>query len=204
MSSMPCSLTFLVLPRGPPMATIAAWCFSTHAFQAAIPSCIFVCRASSERAFQAVIRALVLLPRKMARNVSFVLITPPFFSGHSAMCLLKKLPAVVAKPVRSIKLADRDPVRDDGAEVLRRGPDMQMECWRLNNERRRQTRVEIERNGMIGRRAYCGGCAGEACDRRTVHMSRSDQPRAAMPLHNGGKLRGIAQILHIHMLDPGG
>src|SRR6516225_1372657 len=78
MSSMPCSLTFLVLPRGPPMPTIAAWCFSTHAFQAAIPSCIFVCRASSERAFQAVIRALVLLPRKIARNVSFVLITSPF------------------------------------------------------------------------------------------------------------------------------
>jgi hypothetical protein len=58
------------------------------------PSCIFVRRASSNRAFQAVIRALVLLPRKMERNVSFVLITSPFSTvillatnnGHKFVC----------------------------------------------------------------------------------------------------------------------
>src|SRR5262249_45597030 len=64
--------------RGPPTPMIAARCFSTPAFQAAIPSCVFACRASSERAFQAAMRALVLLPRKMPRNASFVFITSPF------------------------------------------------------------------------------------------------------------------------------
>ena len=79
---MPCSLTFLVLPRGPPIPTIAASCFSAQAFQAAIPSCIFVRRTSSEREFQAAIRGLVLLPRKIARKVSFVLMLSTFLRAE--------------------------------------------------------------------------------------------------------------------------
>src|SRR5437588_463751 len=37
-SSMPRCVIFLVLPRGPPMATTAPWCCSTQSFHAAIPS----------------------------------------------------------------------------------------------------------------------------------------------------------------------
>jgi hypothetical protein len=73
MSAMPLASTFFVLPRGPPMATIAAWCCSTHAFHAAMPCCSLIRRSASGSAFQAVHFALVLLPRKTARNVSLVL-----------------------------------------------------------------------------------------------------------------------------------
>src|SRR6185436_13416070 len=73
MWAIPFESTFLVLPSGPPMATIAAWCFSTQAFHAAIPCCSLTRRSASGSAFQAAIFALVLLPRKTARNVSLAL-----------------------------------------------------------------------------------------------------------------------------------
>src|SRR5947207_6278982 len=73
MSAIPFESTFLVLPSGPPMAAIADWCFSTQAFHAAIPCCSLARRSASGSAFQAAIFALVLLPRKTARNVSLVL-----------------------------------------------------------------------------------------------------------------------------------
>jgi hypothetical protein len=60
------------------MATIAAWCFSTQAFQAAMPCCSLARRSASGSAFHAAQFALVLLPRKTARNVSVVLMD--FFS----------------------------------------------------------------------------------------------------------------------------
>ena len=53
MSAIPFESTFLVLPSGPPMATIAAWCFSTQAFHAAIPCCSVARRSASGSAFQA-------------------------------------------------------------------------------------------------------------------------------------------------------
>jgi hypothetical protein len=45
------------------MATIEGWFFSTHAFQAAIPSFCLASRSASGRAFHAVIRGFVLLAR---------------------------------------------------------------------------------------------------------------------------------------------
>src|SRR5262249_43124723 len=69
---------FWVVRGGPPGRTIAAECFPAHAFQAAIPSCCFASRSASGRAFHAVIRGFVLLPRNTARNVSFVLMRFPF------------------------------------------------------------------------------------------------------------------------------
>src|SRR5262245_56923109 len=72
MSSIPCGETFFVLPNGPPIVTMAASCFSTQPFQAAMPSRAFFCRSASGRAFQATIFGLVLLPRKTARKVLFV------------------------------------------------------------------------------------------------------------------------------------
>src|SRR4030081_3738896 len=74
MSAVPLASTRLVLPSGPPSSTSAALCFSTHAFHAAIPCCSLARRSASGSAFQAAIFALVLLPRKTARNVSLVLI----------------------------------------------------------------------------------------------------------------------------------
>jgi hypothetical protein len=62
------------------MATIAPWCFSTHAFQAAIPSRSFARRSASGREFHTFIFGLVLLPRKTARLVSLVLMQFPFFA----------------------------------------------------------------------------------------------------------------------------
>lgn len=66
--------TFLVLPSGPPIWTREAWCFSTHAFHAAMPRTSLALRSGSESAFQAVHFGLFLLPRNTARYVSFVLI----------------------------------------------------------------------------------------------------------------------------------
>ena len=67
MSARPLPSTFLVLPSGPPMASIALWCFSTHPFQAAMPSCSFALRSASGIASHAAHLELVLLPRKTAR-----------------------------------------------------------------------------------------------------------------------------------------
>ena len=72
-SSTPLSVTFLVLPSGPPMTETAAWCFSNQAFQAAMPSCSLTRLSASGSAIHVFMRALVLLPRKTARNVSLVL-----------------------------------------------------------------------------------------------------------------------------------
>src|SRR5258706_13480816 len=60
------------------MPTIAPWCFSTQAFHAAIPSLSFARRSASGRASHAFLRGLVLLPRKIARYVLFMLMTFPF------------------------------------------------------------------------------------------------------------------------------
>src|SRR5438132_14043211 len=49
-----------------------------YAFQAAIPSFCFASRSASGRAFHAVIREFVLLPRNTARNVLFALMRFPF------------------------------------------------------------------------------------------------------------------------------
>src|SRR5439155_460375 len=51
MSAIPLESIFLVLPIGPPMATIAAWCFSTQAFRAAMPCCSLTCLVPGGRAF---------------------------------------------------------------------------------------------------------------------------------------------------------
>src|SRR5262249_17068318 len=85
---MPRWETFLVLPSGPPMPTIAALCFSAHAFQAAIPSCCFASRSASGRAFHAVICGFVLLPRNTARNVLVALMRFPFLF---TLCYSKRL-----------------------------------------------------------------------------------------------------------------
>ena len=94
-------------------------------------------------------------------------------------------------------------MRNDRSEFVAGKPDVQMKCWRLNSERRRQISVEIERNRMIRRWAY--GCcrAGKARQRRAVHVPRRDQPRALMLPQNGGEFSSIAQILYVHMADTG-
>ena len=66
-SWMPRSVTFFVLPSGPPMVETAELCFSTQAFQAAMPSCSLARRSGSESPIHAFMRGLVLLPRKTAR-----------------------------------------------------------------------------------------------------------------------------------------
>src|SRR5690349_7491157 len=73
MSVTPLPSTFLVLPSGPPISRMAPWCFSTHAFQAAMPSRSFFCRWSAGSASHAAILGLVLLPRKTARYVSLLM-----------------------------------------------------------------------------------------------------------------------------------
>src|SRR6476660_9418827 len=80
MSSMPWAETFLVLPKGPPMLAMAAWCLSAHAFQAAMPCCSLALRSASGRANQAFALALSLLPRKTARNKLVWVIWVPFLS----------------------------------------------------------------------------------------------------------------------------
>src|SRR6478735_9293242 len=77
-SSTPLPVTFLVLPSGPPMTETAVWCFSNQAFQAAIPSRSLARLSASRSAIHIFMRGLVLLPRKTARYVSFVLIGFPF------------------------------------------------------------------------------------------------------------------------------
>src|SRR5215467_10091791 len=80
-SSMPRPVIFFVLPSGPPMAETAAWCFSTQAFQAAMPCCSLARLSASGSAIHAFMRELVLLPRKTARYVSFVVMRFPFLYG---------------------------------------------------------------------------------------------------------------------------
>src|SRR5215467_4117166 len=64
-----------------PMTETAAWCFSTQAFQAAMPSCSLARRSASGSAVHAFMRGLVLLPRKTARYVLFVVMRFPFLYG---------------------------------------------------------------------------------------------------------------------------
>src|SRR4051812_45823351 len=66
-SSRPRSVIFFVLPSGPPIAETDAWCRSTHACQAAMPSCSLARRSASGSAIHAFMRGLALLPRNTAR-----------------------------------------------------------------------------------------------------------------------------------------
>src|SRR6185437_395905 len=66
-SAIPAGPTRLVLPSGPPISATEPWCFSTHAFQAAIPSLSLAFRSCSDSAFHAAIFWLFLLPTKTAR-----------------------------------------------------------------------------------------------------------------------------------------
>ena len=116
---------------------------------------------------------------------------------------LKKRPAIVEKPVRTVKISDRNPVRDNAAEVIAGGPDVQMERRRFNCEGRRQARIEIKCDGMIGRRTNRGCRARESRQHGAMHVAGGNEPRAAMTAQNLGKVARIAQVLHIHMGDTG-
>src|SRR5712672_1366825 len=110
-SSTPLSVTFLVLPSGPPMTETAARCFSTQAFQAAIPSRSLAPLSASGSAIHAFMRGLVLLPRKTARKVSFVLIGFPFVctqgrSGRGESDDVQEICALFLASARDIDVID--------------------------------------------------------------------------------------------------
>src|ERR1700733_10484593 len=76
-SSMPRSVTCFVEPSGPPISEAEARCFSIQAFHAAMPCCSRAWRSTSGSAIHACMRGLVLLPRKTARKVLFVVMRYP-------------------------------------------------------------------------------------------------------------------------------
>src|SRR5271166_1199822 len=77
-SSMPCSLIFFVLPSGPPISTIAARCFSVHAFQAAIPSFVLARRSFSGRAFPAAMRGWVSVISDLWKALGLIIVVVLF------------------------------------------------------------------------------------------------------------------------------
>ena len=115
----------------------------------------------------------------------------------------KRRSVIVEKPVRTVKVPDRNGVRDDAAEVLAGTPDVQMERRRFDRKGWRQARIEIECDGMIGRRTNRGCRARESRQHGAVHMAGGNQPRAGVTAQDRRKIAGIAQVLHIHMGDTG-
>ena len=86
-------------------------------------------------------------------------------------------------------------MRHDGAEFPTRKPEVQMKCRRLDRERWRPARIEIECDRMSGGGAN-GGChSGKACQCGAVHMPSGDKPRSSIPPHDFGKVAGIAEVL---------
>src|SRR5689334_9541208 len=105
---------------------------------------------------------------------------------------------IVEESVWTFKISNRDPMRDNRSELLTGRPEMQMKCRGFDRERRRQAPVQVECDGMIGRRAYRGRDACETRQHGAMHVSGRDQLCAWMLPHYTGKVVGVAEILHIH------
>ena len=87
---------------------------------------------------------------------------------------LKKFAVVVEKTMRTLKIADRNPMRDQHSQSVAGNPRVQMKCRRFDRKRRWQARVKIQRDGVIGSGAYGGRRADEIRQRGAVHVPRRD------------------------------
>src|SRR5947209_1524478 len=105
--------------------------------------------------------------------------------------------------MRSVEIPDWHLMGHEMAAAIIRKPAVQMEGWRLDPERRLSQMREVEVNRGVWRGTDRAGDAGEHRYDRSMKMARCDQPHARMPSYDAGKLGGIAQILAIHVPDPG-
>ena len=107
---------------------------------------------------------------------------------------LQQPPIAREKRMRAVEIADRPVVRDHAAVPLAGKPGVQVERRRLDLERGRQARIEIERDRVIGRRANGRWNAGERGQRSAMDVAGGDQAGARVPPQDGGEIGGIVQV----------
>ena len=103
--------------------------------------------------------------------------------------------------MRPVELADRHVMGHELPKSLALEPGVEMECGRLDLERRSAQLREIKIDRMIGRGADRAWTAREQGQGRPMYMSAGDELDSRMAPDDRGQLVGVMQILAIHVPD---
>jgi hypothetical protein len=114
---------------------------------------------------------------------------------------LKQAAASIEKRMRAGEFSDWHEVRNKPGSFAK--PGMKMKSGRLDREGRNERAIEIERDGMIWRRANRRRNARELRQHGPVHMACGDNAHVRVAPDRSREIAGILQVLPIHMLDAG-
>ena len=124
--------------------------------------------------------------------------------NQSAFFSSLQLPAFgVEEGIWPLEISDRDEMGHHLPEACTAKPGMQMKRRRLDQERRRKLRHQIERDGIVGCRTDRRRDPCKHRQRSPMDVTGCNQSRSRMALHERRELAGVTQVLPIHVINAG-